>query len=102
MPTAADVRARRARHLARGRTYRIAFALAGFTLTLIGIVLWLFPVVPGGILAFVGRAMLALEFAWAERLLGRSLDIVERYRARRAPRREARDDAQDEQRREAV
>ena len=72
------VHAERERHLERGRVYRVAFAIAGFTVTIVGLVLWLFPVVPGGALMFVGLAMLALEFAWAERLLERSLALAER------------------------
>jgi uncharacterized protein (TIGR02611 family) len=59
---------RRERHRERGRIYRAAFAAAGFTVTLAGVVML---VTPGPALAVipVGLAMLALEFAWAERML---------------------------------
>ena len=102
MPTVDDLHERRERHLARSRAYRIAFGLAAVTLVLIGLVLWLFPVVPGGVLAFVGLAMLALEFAWAERLLTRALGAVERFRDRRRRHPETRNDAKEAERREAV
>ena len=66
-------------HRQRSRAYRIAFGLAGFVVLLAGVVLSL-PFVPGPglLLVAVGLAMLALEFAWAERLLARILDRLER------------------------
>ena len=72
------VRERKERHRQRGRAYRIAFGIAGFAVLLGGVALSL-PLVPGpGVpLIAVGLAMLALEFAWAERLLERVLDRVE-------------------------
>lgn len=59
---------RRARHRERSRIYRAAFAAAGFTVTIAGLVML---VTPGPALAVIpaGLAMLALEFAWAERAL---------------------------------
>ena len=55
---------RREYHLERGRLYRVAFALAGFTVFLAGVAML---VLPGPALAVIpiGLAMLALEFAWA-------------------------------------
>ena len=63
---------RRERHRERSRIYRAAFAAAGFTVTLAGIVML---VTPGPALAVipVGLAMLALEFVWAERALEQAL-----------------------------
>lgn len=86
-PLLARLHTRRERHLQRSRLYRVGFAVAGFALTIVGLVLWLFPVVPGGALTFVGLAMLALEFAWAEKLLAHSLRLVERVRRRFGKRR---------------
>ena len=63
---------RRERHAERTRLYRIAFGILATLVLLAGIVLSL-PLVPGpGLpLVAIGLAMLALEFAWAERLLRR-------------------------------
>lgn len=73
------VRRRKELHQRRGRAYRVAFGVAGFVVLLGGIVLSM-PLVPGpGIpLIGVGLGMLALEFAWAERLLERVLGLIER------------------------
>ncbi|SRR6266508_6631225 len=83
------VRDRKHHHKQRGRTYRIAFGIAGFTVLLAGVVLSL-PFVPGPglLLIAIGLGMLALEFAWAERLLERVLDQLEQAgeRAARASR----------------
>jgi uncharacterized protein (TIGR02611 family) len=83
------VRERKEQHRQRGRTYRIAFGVLGFAVLLSGVVLSL-PLVPGpGLpLLAIGLAMLALEFAWAERLLERVLNQLERAgeRASRASR----------------
>lgn len=67
---------RREYHLERGRLYRVAFALAGFTVLLAGLAML---VLPGPALAVIpiGLAMLALEFAWAERLLEVAVDKAE-------------------------
>lgn len=93
----------------RSRAYRIGFAAAGFLVLVGGIVLSL-PLVPGPgfVLIAIGLGMLALEFLWAERLLTSTVDRLERItsRMRRSDRAadapEARDDAPDERRREAV
>jgi uncharacterized protein (TIGR02611 family) len=83
------VRHRKELHKQRGRAYRIAFGIAGFVVLLGGIFLSL-PFVPGPGLLFVaiGLGMLALEFAWAERLLERIVDRLEQAgeRAARATR----------------
>jgi len=71
------VRARQERHRQRNRFYRLGFALAGFVLLLAGFVM-LFTPGPGWAVIVVGLAMLALEFAWAERLLDRTLRQMER------------------------
>lgn len=73
------VRTKREEHKQRGRTYRVAFGTAGFTVLLAGGVLAL-PFVPGPglLLVVIGLGMLALEFAWAERLLERALDQLEK------------------------
>lgn len=49
------------------------FALLGFTVVLIGLALLVLPG-PGLLVIAVGLGMLALEFAWAERVLERTLD----------------------------
>jgi uncharacterized protein (TIGR02611 family) len=83
------VRDRRERHKQRGRTYRIVFGIAGFVVLVAGIVLSL-PFIPGPglLLVAIGLGMLALEFAWAERLLERIVDRLEQAgeRAARASR----------------
>jgi uncharacterized protein (TIGR02611 family) len=67
---------RREEHLRRGRMYRIGFAVAGATVTLAGIAMLVTPG-PAFVVIPIGLAMLALEFAWAERLLDRALDQAE-------------------------
>jgi uncharacterized protein (TIGR02611 family) len=83
------VRHRKEQHRRRSRAYRIAFGVAGFVVLLGGIFLSL-PFVPGPGLLFVaiGLGMLALEFAWAERLLETIVDRLEQAgeRAARATR----------------
>jgi uncharacterized protein (TIGR02611 family) len=78
-------------HKRRSRAYRIAFGAAGFAVVLTGLVLSL-PFVPGPglLLVAIGLGMLALEFAWAERLLARILERLEEAgnRAARASRAE--------------
>jgi uncharacterized protein (TIGR02611 family) len=64
--------ARRAEHRTRHPAYRIAFAIAGSLVLLAGIVMLVTPG-PAFVLIPTGLAMLALEFAWAERLLDRAL-----------------------------
>ncbi len=67
---------RREAHAQRGRIYRIAFAVAGATVTLAGVAMLVTPG-PAFVVIPIGLAMLALEFAWAERLLDRALDQTE-------------------------
>ena len=67
---------RRAAHLQRGRLYRILFAIAGALVTLAGIAMLVTPG-PAFVVIPIGLAMLALEFAWAERLLDRALEQAE-------------------------
>jgi uncharacterized protein (TIGR02611 family) len=67
------LREQRDRHLSRSRFYRVPFALLGFTIVLVGIALLVLPG-PGLLVMAVGFAMLALEFAWAERVLERTLE----------------------------
>lgn len=83
------VRERRDTHKQRGRFYRVAFGVLGFAVLISGIVVSL-PFVPGPglLLIAIGLGMLALEFAWAERLLERVLNQFEEAgeRAARASR----------------
>jgi uncharacterized protein (TIGR02611 family) len=74
---------RRERHSQRSRVYRLVFAALAFAVLLVGIVLSL-PLVPGpGLpLVAIGLAMLALEFAWAERLLQRLAHRVDQLEDR--------------------
>ena len=67
---------RREAHTRRSRMFRVLFAIAGATVTLAGLAML---VTPGPAFVFIplGLAMLALEFAWAERLLDRALDQAE-------------------------
>lgn len=77
-PLVERLRRRKRRHRERGRIYRLSFAIGGFAVLLSGIVLSL-PLVPGPglLLIAVGLAMLALEFAWAERWLERAMHRLE-------------------------
>jgi uncharacterized protein (TIGR02611 family) len=67
------LREQRDRHLARSRFIRVPFMLLGFTVVLIGLALLVLPG-PGLLVIAVGLGMLALEFAWAERVLERTLE----------------------------
>lgn len=71
------VRARQARHRRRSLFIRVPFALAGVAVVLLGVIL-LFTPGPGWALIIFGLGLLALEFTWAERLLERVIDQVER------------------------
>jgi uncharacterized protein (TIGR02611 family) len=71
------LRQERVRHLGRSRFYRVPFALLGFTVVLIGLALLVLPG-PGLLVMAAGFAMLALEFAWAERVLERTLERMTR------------------------
>lgn len=78
-PIIQRIQARRERHLARGRLYRIVFTVAGFTVLVAGLGMLVLPG-PGLVVIVVGLAILALEFAWAERMLERAVDKMERAR----------------------
>jgi uncharacterized protein (TIGR02611 family) len=67
---------RREAHRRRNRLYRIGFAVVGSTVTLAGLAMLVTPG-PALVVIPIGLAMLALEFAWAERLLDRALDQAE-------------------------
>jgi uncharacterized protein (TIGR02611 family) len=67
---------RREEHVRRNRLYRIGFAVVGATVTLAGVAMLVTPG-PAFVVIPIGLAMLALEFAWAERLLDRALDQAE-------------------------
>ncbi|HEV2712192.1 MAG TPA: PGPGW domain-containing protein [Gaiellaceae bacterium] len=71
------IRARKERHRERSRIVRIAFAIAGFVVLLAGVVM-LFTPGPGWAVIVFALAILALEFAWAERALERVIDQMER------------------------
>lgn len=75
------LRAERERHLGRGTLYRIGFVAAGFLVLVAGLAMLVLPG-PGLLVSAIGLAMLALEFHWAERLLGRALHRLERARQR--------------------
>jgi uncharacterized protein (TIGR02611 family) len=76
-PLIERIRARQERHRQRNRVFRVVFAAAGFVVLLLGIVM-LFTPGPGWAVIVLGLGMLALEFAWAERLLERVIDRLER------------------------
>jgi uncharacterized protein (TIGR02611 family) len=67
---------RRAAHVKRGRLYRIGVAGLGGIITLAGVAMLVTPG-PAFVVIPIGLAMLALEFAWAERLLDRALAHAE-------------------------
>jgi uncharacterized protein (TIGR02611 family) len=64
------VRARQEEHRRRHALYRVVFAVAGFVVLVAGLVMLVTPG-PGIPVLILGLAMLALEFAWAERWLDR-------------------------------
>lgn len=75
-PIIERVRARRERHRARNRIIRFVWAIFGFLVVLVGLVMLVTPG-PGLLVIVVGLGILALEFAWAERLLERTVDRME-------------------------
>jgi uncharacterized protein (TIGR02611 family) len=75
-PAIERVRARQRRHRQRTLFIRVPFALAGFAVLLVGVIM-LFTPGPGWALIIFGLGLLALEFTWAERLLERVLHRVE-------------------------
>ena len=61
----------------RGRLYRILFLSVGAFITLAGIAMLVLPG-PALVVIPIGLAMLAMEFAWAEKALERALAQAER------------------------
>jgi uncharacterized protein (TIGR02611 family) len=81
------LRAQRERHLERPRLVRVGFMIGGFTVLVAGVAMLVLPG-PGFVVIAVALAILSLEFAWAGRLLDRTLLRAEQAResARRASR----------------
>jgi uncharacterized protein (TIGR02611 family) len=75
--------ARREHHQTRSRAYRIGWGILGGLVLLAGVVMLITPG-PAFVLIPIGLAMLALEFEWAERLLGHALVQAERARLKAA------------------
>jgi uncharacterized protein (TIGR02611 family) len=75
-PLLDGIRERRERHVERNRLLRIGFALFGFLVVLAGLAMLVLPG-PGLLVIAIGLGILALEFAWAERLLERTVDRME-------------------------
>jgi uncharacterized protein (TIGR02611 family) len=75
--------ARQATHRRRHPLFRVAWAAAGFLVLIAGAIMLVTPG-PAFVLIPVGLAMLALEFAWAERLLEKALMQAEKARAKAA------------------
>jgi uncharacterized protein (TIGR02611 family) len=67
------LRERRIRHREHGLVYRAVWVVAGFTVLLTGLAMVVLPG-PAVVVIPLGLAMLAVEFAWAERLLDRALE----------------------------
>src|SRR3954453_17123468 len=63
----------RATHRQRHPLFRVAFGIAGALIALAGGIMLVTPG-PAFVLIPVGLAMLSMEFVWAERLLGKSLE----------------------------
>jgi tellurite resistance protein TerC len=82
-----QLRDRRVSHRSRGRLYRALVVLAGLSVTLAGLALLVLPG-PAFVVIPIGLAMLALEFAWAEKLLDKALeqaDVAERKASESTP-----------------
>ena len=67
---------RRAAHLERGKLTRILIVIAGFIVTIGGLAMLVLPG-PAFVVIPIGLALLALEFAWAEKLLENALERAE-------------------------
>jgi uncharacterized protein (TIGR02611 family) len=74
---------RRAEHVRKGTFYRIVFAVAGGIVTLAGIAMLVTPG-PAFVIIPIGLAMLALEFAWAERALDHALEKADQAQRKAA------------------
>ena len=70
-------------HQRRHPVYRIGFAALGGLILAAGVVMLVTPG-PAFVLIPIGLAMLALEFAWAERLLVKALDQAEKAKEKAA------------------
>jgi uncharacterized protein (TIGR02611 family) len=68
---------RREAYEQRGRVYRVLFVGAGIVVTLAGIAMLALPG-PAFVVIPIGLAMLAMEFAWAERALEKALVHAEK------------------------
>lgn len=66
------LQARRDEHRDRPFVVRALYVVIGFTLVLAGLAMLVLPG-PAFLVIPIGLAVLSLEFAWAERLLGRAL-----------------------------
>src|SRR3954447_20876646 len=64
---------RKARYQERGKLYRIGWVTLGVIITLAGCAMLITPG-PAFVVIPLGLAMLALEFAWAERALEKALE----------------------------
>ena len=64
---------RREAHRERGVVYRVAWVTAALLVIAAGIVMIVFPG-PALVVIPIGLTMLSLEFAWAQRLLDRTLE----------------------------
>jgi uncharacterized protein (TIGR02611 family) len=71
------IKERRERHRERHRLVRIAVVLAGFVVLFAGLAMLVLPG-PGLLVTAAALALLALEFVWAERLLARTVDQMNR------------------------
>ncbi len=67
------MRARRDRYQERGTVYKVAFVAMGLTVTVAGLAMVIFPG-PAFLVIPIGLAMLALQFAWAEKLLEKAIE----------------------------
>jgi uncharacterized protein (TIGR02611 family) len=74
---------RRAEHVRKGTFYRIVFAVAGGIVTLAGLAMLVTPG-PALVIIPIGLAMLALEFAWAERALDHALEKADQAQRKAA------------------
>jgi tellurite resistance protein TerC len=67
---------KRDEHVNRGIFYRIVFAVTGVIVLLAGLAMTVLPG-PALVVIPIGLAMLALEFAWAEKMLELALERAE-------------------------
>lgn len=72
-----ELAAKRKRHRQRSWIVRVLFMLAGSTLVLTGAAMLVLPG-PALVVLPVGFAILALEFAWAERMLEQVIEQAEK------------------------